>query len=465
MGMITDRDMQANSTDKDVWHTEDAPKGHGRFRARITPGGERLFYFRYTGSDGKRVQISIGSYDPKGKTGFTLKDARAKAGELAKQYKAGAVDLKSHLEAEQQLLETQRAAEQARLDAERHAAEEASRIRSMRLTINGLFTRWQELDLSRRKDKGAETTRVFTKDVLPVIGSMYADEVRRAQVAGLLDTVVARGARIVARNLLGDIRQMFGFAIRRGLLENDPTSHMKRDDYGAKVERERVMNEAEIRALPALIAKAGMYLTSEHAIWIMLATCCRVGELSQAAWADVDLDAKQWRIPAENSKNAKEHVIDLSDFAVRHFEAIKTVTGTKVNDEGETVPGEWVLVAKHNDGPVCVKSLAKQIGDRQREAAPMKNRTPLIDALKLPGGKWTPHDLRRTGATLMGALGVQSEVIERCLNHKEQNTLKRIYQRHDYRAEMRAAWHLLGDRLDLLTRDDADNVLTFRNAA
>jgi integrase len=367
--------------------------------------------------------------------------------------------------------EERRAAKlKAQADQIEAVAKEKTRIiegeaSAARLTIKGLFTRWQELDLSRRKDKGAETTRVFNKDVLPVIGGMYADEVKRAQIAALLDTVVARGARIVARNLLGDIRQMFGFAIRRGLLENDPTSHMKRDDYGTKVERARVLSEAEVRALPELIDQAGMFLTSAHAIWIMLATCCRVGELSQAAWADVDLEAKQWRIPPENSKNAKEHVIDLSDFAIRHFEAIKTVTGTKINDDGEVVAGEWVLVAKHNDGPVCVKSLAKQIGDRQREAAPMKNRTPLIDALKLPGGKWTPHDLRRTGATMMGALGVQSEVIERCLNHTEQNALKRIYQRHDYRAEMSAAWLLLGERLDLLTRADASNVLMMKRAA
>jgi integrase len=465
MTAITDREMQASAAGKNVWLAEDAPKGHGRFMARITRTGDRLFYFRYTGPDAKSVFLPIGGYDAKGKTGLTLKDARSRAGELSRLYLSGVKDLKSHLEAEQRLQEAQRAAEQARLDAERHAAEEETRIRSMRLTINGLFIRWQELDLSRRKDKGAETTRVFTKDVLPVIGGMYADEVKRAQIAALLDTVVARGARIVARNLLGDIRQMFGFAIRRGLLENDPTSHMKRDDYGAKVERERVLSDSEIRALRVLIAKAGMFLTSEHAIWIMLATCCRVGELSQAAWADVDLEAKQWRIPAENAKNAKEHVIDLSDFAIFHFEAVKTVTGTRINDLGETVPGEWVLSAKHNDGPVCVKSLTKQIGDRQRDAAPMKNRTPLIDTLKLPGGKWTPHDLRRTGATMMGALGVQSEVIERCLNHKEQNTLKRIYQRHDFRAEMRAAWHLLGARLDLLTRSDSDNVLTFTRAA
>lgn len=39
------------------------------------------------------------------------------------------------------------------------------------------------------------------------------------------------------------------------------------------------------------------------------------------------------------------------------------------------------------------------------------------------------HDLRRTGATIMGELGVDGEVIERCLNHVEPNRRKRIYQR------------------------------------
>ena len=413
--------------------------GDGLFM-RVRPAGAKDWMLVYT-FNGARKKMSLGQFPD-----VTLARAREKADECRIELADG-VDPK---EAVTQRVTIERAEREAK---------------AARMTINGLFTRWHELDLSRRKDKGAETTRVFNKDVLPVIGGMYSDEVKRAQIASLLDTVVARGARIVARNLLGDIRQMFGFAIRRGLLENDPTSHMKRDDYGSKVERERVMTEAEIRALPGLINKAKMSLTSEHAIWIMLATCCRVGEISQAAWDDVDLEAKQWRVPAENAKNAKEHVIDLSEFAVRHFEAIKTMTGTKTNDQGEEVPGEWVLVAKHNDGPVCVKSLAKQIGDRQREAEPMKNRTPLIDSLKLPGGKWTPHDLRRTGATMMGALGVQSEVIERCLNHKEQNTLKRIYQRHDYRVEMRAAWLLLGDRLALLTRGNAENVVTFQQAA
>jgi hypothetical protein len=42
--------------------------------------------------------------------------------------------------------------------------------------------------------------------------------------------------------MLGNIRQMFGFAIVRVLVENDSTSHMKRDDFGREVERDRVLS-------------------------------------------------------------------------------------------------------------------------------------------------------------------------------------------------------------------------------
>lgn len=79
------------------------------------------------------------------------------------------------------------------------------------------------------------------------------------------------------------------------------------------------------------------------------------------------------------------------------------------------------------------------------------------------GGGWTPHDLRRTGATMMGELGIMGEVIERCLNHVEGNKLKRIYQRHELKAEQREAWRLLGDRLALLQSADAhENVVVGR---
>lgn len=54
---------------------------------------------------------------------------------------------------------------------------------------------------------------------------------------------------------------------------------------------------------------------------------------------------------------------------------------------------------------------------------------------------------------MMTRLGVLPEVAERCLNHVEENRMKRIYQRHTYETEMREAWCLLGDHLAHLTKD------------
>ena len=50
---------------------------------------------------------------------------------------------------------------------------------------------------------------------------------------------------------------------------------------------------------------------------------------------------------------------------------------------------------------------------------PMKNRRQdnTLVLAKRKTGAWTPHDLRRTGATLMQKLGVSLEMINRCQNH------------------------------------------------
>ena len=277
---------------------------------------------------------------------------------------------------------------------------------SARMTVRSLFERWERLELKNRKDKGAEVRRSFEKDVLPLIGDMAVEEVKRGTIAACLDAVVERGAPIIARNLLGDLRQMFGYAIKRSFVENDPTSHLKRDDFGKKVERERTLDEGEVRTLFKKLPLADMQPSSIAAIWIMFSTCCRVGEVSQARWEHLDMEAGTWRIPPDNAKNGKGHTVYLSNFAKVQFQTL----------HGLSNASPWVMPASQSDGHVCLKSLAKQIGDRQRgDKAPMANRTKLTQALELPNGKWTPHDLRRTGATFMGNLGVRPDVIDKSL--------------------------------------------------
>jgi integrase len=344
-----------------------------------------------------------------------------------------------------------RQAEQAEAIAREHARISAAEALRARMTVKQLFERWENLELSARKDKGAEVRRSFEKDGFPAIGEVAAEDVRRTMVASILDKVVARGARIVARNLLGDIRQMYGFAIVRGLVDHDPTSHMKRDDFGKKVERDRVLSEDEIKELRDNLPNAGLQKSTELAIWLMLSTCCRVGELTQARWKDVDLERRVLRIPPEHTKNGKAHIVFLSEFAVQQFKALQLFNS-------ET---DWCFPAENGKDHVDLKSIAKQVRDRQRTTA-MKNRSKATATLLLSGGRWTPHDFRRSGATLMGNLGVRPDVIEKCLNHIEQNKMLRIYQRQELRAEQKQAWLLLGQRLSLLIRDGAKNVVTLR---
>ena len=115
-----------------------------------------------------------------------------------------------------------------------------------------------------------------------------------------------------------------------------------------------------------------------------------------------------------------------------------------------TIGLAWLFPNRAKSGPIDARAISKQLTDRQKipEAIIRKRaNAAACQSLTLPNGKWTPHDLRRTGATLMVANGVLPEIAERCLNHTEGNALRRIYQVHQYQKEMQSAWTLLGEVL------------------
>ncbi|MGF6931978.1 integrase [Paraburkholderia sp. UCT70] len=128
----------------------------------------------------------------------------------------------------------------------------------------------------------------------------------------VLDTVKARGAARLANRLPAELRQMFGLALVREIVAADPTTGIEKKHVGGQEEeRERVLSEAEIRALSARLADANLLNSTQHAVWVMLATLTRIGELTRARRAAIDLAAGTWIIPADHSKNAKEHTIYL----------------------------------------------------------------------------------------------------------------------------------------------------------
>lgn len=347
---------------------------------------------------------------------------------------------------------------ETKLIAERNRAaqlaEQAELARQQALTsVNSLFERWIMTDLQQRKDL-TEVQRMFAKDVLPIIGGINAQDIRKSHVTDVIDRVKQRGSVHTSRNLLKLMRQMFKFAVDRDVIEFDPTASLSVSKVTTKnTERDRVLSQDEIKLLNNQLPAAGLMPSTECAIWIMLSTLCRVGELSKAEWKHVDFDAKTFFIPVENSKNAKAHTIFLSDFALSQFQRLFTV---KQSDT-------WLFPNTGDTSHVCEKSITKQIDGRQNLTV-YSNRSKANQALVLPGGKWTPHDLRRTGATMMGNLGIHGDVIEKCLNHTQENKLKRVYQHQELKAEQAEAWRILGERLALLTSDD-NNVIPIKRAS
>jgi integrase len=257
---------------------------------------------------------------------------------------------------------------------------------------------------------------------------------------------------------------------RKLLIDGDPMELIEIEKivsptYDLNNQRDRILSSDEIKELQLIFRKmkaeydaAENKRTADHPIdpvvqcatWIMLSTLSRVGEMSMARWEHINFDTGKWFIPKENVKgNLADFDIFLSDFSLQQFQQLKGLTGHS----------DWCFPARNKVGHVDVKSMSKQIGDRQSkfkksvdggQRRPMKNRRH-DNTLVLGEGKngaWTPHDLRRTGATLMQSMGVSLEIIDRCQNHVLPGSkVRRHYLLHDYADEKREAWRLLGERL------------------
>lgn len=429
---LTTKEIISLKTERDIMICD----GKGLY-LEVSRTGVKRWWFRYQ-FNGRARKMPL-DYFPS----LTISDARLEAARLRAMLKDPA-NPQDPLEARDMALaeaERIRQATQAEELARRAQAEADAAELASRLTFLKLFERWKKIQLVGRKDQGEEIERAFKKDILPTIGHQFAEEITRRDISNLLNQIVDRGSRRMANRLLSDLRQCFGYGISSGLLENDPTSHLKKSAFGGKEEsRERTLSEKELRQLlTQALPTSNLSQKGKAAVFVLLSTAARVGELLRAERSHISLDERIWIIPDENSKNGNAHVIHLSDFAYRAFSSLLEL------EDHQT----WLFPNRDGDSHVCIKTLTKQIGDRQTET-PMQGRSKDSTSLSLSGGRWTPHDLRRTAATLMGELGVLPHVIEKCLNHTEANQIVRTYQRQKLAEEQKQAFSLLGQRLSEL---------------
>lgn len=420
--------------------------GNLRGKVRLSRSGKVSVFFvwRYTLQEQTR-DFYCGTWGP-GKKCKSLAAIRA-ARDAASTRKDQGED--PALEIQLQRME-RRISATRRLAGLQQEAEELAAYRA-RPTVAEVYDLWNQLILISRKDR-LEIQRSWEKDVLPVVGRVAIQDINRAHITKILDTILARGARRLATRTLAELRQFFGYAISRNFLESDPTHRLKKEDFGGTdTERDRVLADKEIQALARQLPQANLYRPTEIALWLMLATGCRIGELTSARWEHVDLNSQTWALPV--TKNGRPHTVFLSPLALGQLEELRRLHPDSA----------WLYPNREGTGPLDSKAITRQVHDRQRPG-PIARRTQQSSALMLSGGVWTPHDLRRTAATLMGGQGIRPDVIERCLNHVESNRIQRIYQRQKLQEEQAEAWRLLGARLELLikTATDPHNVILGR---
>jgi integrase len=168
---------------------------------------------------------------------------------------------------------------------------------------------------------------------------------------------------------------------------------------------------------------------------LLILTMQRRQEVAEMDWSEIDLEAATWILPAERAKNGEAHIVPLTGLAIDQLKALfPKAQGLVFTTTGRT-PVSGFSKAKTTLDNEMKKIMAERQQARGGESVP----------IFVP--EWRLHDIRRTGATNLQALGIPIEVTEAVLNHISGTRagVAGIYNRYKYEPEKRnalARWDL-----------------------
>jgi integrase len=270
-----------------------------------------------------------------------------------------------------------------------------------------------------KKRSWREDARMLHRDVLPAWARRRARDVTARDVRQLLDAIVDRGAPIQANRTLAVVRRMFNWAAApdRAMVPQGSNPCRGLERPAPERQRERVLSADELRALWQALDGETLEIASLFRLYML--TAQREAEVRTLRWADVDLAARWWTIPAARAKNGRAHRVPLSPEAVEilHTQlALRTASA-------------WIFPSERTRG--CR-------GRPYKAMHRLRRRSAISD--------FTPHDLRRTAASHMTSLGVPRLVVMKLLNHTERGVTA-AYDRYGYDREKVEAVILWAQRL------------------
>lgn len=146
--------------------------------------------------------------------------------------------------------------------------------------------------------------RRLEADVFPAIGAKPVGEITAPQLLAMAKKIEARGALDIAKRALQTSGQIFRYAVAHGIVDRNPAADVKPGD-ALKPRSKEHYARVDVKELPALLRAIEAYEGSRItrlAMQLMTYTFVRTGELIAARWGEFDLEAAEWRVPAERMK-------------------------------------------------------------------------------------------------------------------------------------------------------------------
>lgn len=376
----------------------------------IKPNGAKWWRFDYS-INGKRKTLSVGVYPATG-----LADARRKA-EEARKLAANGIDPS----------DTRKASKQARYEAK----ENEKRLKAG-LPVVGSFEDISRQWLDSTARQIAASTRQkrlkrFTQYTFPAIGGKPIGSVSSADIFSVIRPLISEDKLTTARLVRSEISSVFCYAIAHGKTDYDPAQPVSKQIPSGKVTHRAALTDPRdvARLLRAIDSYQGSFIV-KSTFRLMALLFQRPGEIRTMQWADIDLEARDWRYFVTKTK--VNHIVPLSSQAVAILDELRPLTGS----------GRYVLPG------------------RVDESRPV-SQTALSKALAIMGyaGAMTAHGFRAVASTLLNELGWPPDAIERQLCHMPRDAVRASYNRAQYLDERRRMMQSWADYLDGL-RNGAD---------
>lgn len=271
-----------------------------------------------------------------------------------------------------------------------------------------------------------ERRRILERNIYPKLGSRQIDTIKRSEIAKFLDRIEDESGASMADHVLAALRRImnwhasqsddFRSPITRGMAKTKPKERA----------RKRVLSDYELRAVwKASETFPGPY---GHMIRFVLLTATRLREAAEMRQQEVT--GGEWIIPAERHKSKAEFLLPLSRAAQAALSGVPSI-GTR----------GWVFTTD-GERPIAGFSKFKRSFDLHVLAVLQK-----ADAEAVPLPRWTTHDLRRSGRSLMSRAGVEPDHAERALGHTIAG-IRGTYDRHEFQVEKVAAFEALSAQID-----------------